>query len=363
MNEKTMVRIVAGSLRGRRVYTVVHEGMRPTPQMVREALFSILGNAVPGRPFYDIFATDAPGWRRFTIDAFDTPNLRGVSLADLLAAGGSDLAVAERPYLVTRQWVLDRYREWGEDHPLWQSRVRGQFPTQADDALISLSWLERANQPQTWTDDGGKLLVGIDVAGPGEDETVVCVQQDNQILVMQAFPQPDARGPVLALLREWLHQGIARVNVDEAGNGWYFLQHLKETLPQSVVVNGVNVGEKPTTNDAAEQYVNLKAELYWSLRERFRDGTISGLTDQMALAQLAGLRYEHDARGRIKIESKEDARKRGVKSPDRAEAIMLAFAPRSRLDDVAQAISQGMSWSGSRTPLRTAQRGAARGRR
>src|SRR5690348_1076477 len=56
MNEKTMVRIVAGSLRGRRVYTVVHEGMRPTPQMVREALFSILGNAVPGRVFYDIFA-------------------------------------------------------------------------------------------------------------------------------------------------------------------------------------------------------------------------------------------------------------------------------------------------------------------
>src|SRR3954471_21545809 len=56
MNEKTMVRIVAGSLRGRRVYTVVHEGMRPTPQLVREALFSILGNAVPGRLFYDVFA-------------------------------------------------------------------------------------------------------------------------------------------------------------------------------------------------------------------------------------------------------------------------------------------------------------------
>ena len=56
MLEKTQVRIVAGSLRGRRIPVVVHEGMRPTPQMVREALFSILGNAVPGRVFYDIFA-------------------------------------------------------------------------------------------------------------------------------------------------------------------------------------------------------------------------------------------------------------------------------------------------------------------
>ena len=56
MLEKTQVRIVAGSLRGRKLNVVVHEGMRPTPQMVREAFFSILGNAVPGRVFYDIFA-------------------------------------------------------------------------------------------------------------------------------------------------------------------------------------------------------------------------------------------------------------------------------------------------------------------
>lgn len=56
MLEKTQVRIVAGSLRGRKLTVVVHEGMRPTPQMVREALFSILGNAVPDRQFYDIFA-------------------------------------------------------------------------------------------------------------------------------------------------------------------------------------------------------------------------------------------------------------------------------------------------------------------
>lgn len=55
-SERTEIRIVAGTLRGRKISCVVHEGMRPTPQMVREALFSILGNAVPGRVFYDVFA-------------------------------------------------------------------------------------------------------------------------------------------------------------------------------------------------------------------------------------------------------------------------------------------------------------------
>ena len=54
--EKTEVRIVAGSLKGRKLACFVHEGLRPTPQLVREALFSILGNAVPDRVFYDVFA-------------------------------------------------------------------------------------------------------------------------------------------------------------------------------------------------------------------------------------------------------------------------------------------------------------------
>lgn len=53
---RTQLRIVAGSLRGRRVTCTVNARLRPTPQMVREALFSILGNAVPGRPFFDVFA-------------------------------------------------------------------------------------------------------------------------------------------------------------------------------------------------------------------------------------------------------------------------------------------------------------------
>src|SRR5262245_59116887 len=53
---KTQIRIVAGALRGRKLSCTVGPHLRPTPQMVREALFSILGNAIPDRPFYDVFA-------------------------------------------------------------------------------------------------------------------------------------------------------------------------------------------------------------------------------------------------------------------------------------------------------------------
>jgi 16S rRNA (guanine966-N2)-methyltransferase len=53
---RTQLRIVAGSLRGRKLSCTVNTNLRPTPQMVREALFSILGDAVPSRPFFDVFA-------------------------------------------------------------------------------------------------------------------------------------------------------------------------------------------------------------------------------------------------------------------------------------------------------------------
>src|SRR5262249_19423705 len=53
---RVQLRIVAGALRGRKLTCNVSADLRPTPQMVREALFSILGNAVPDRPFFDVFA-------------------------------------------------------------------------------------------------------------------------------------------------------------------------------------------------------------------------------------------------------------------------------------------------------------------
>jgi hypothetical protein len=92
-------------------------------------------------------------------------------------------------------------------------------------------------------------------------------------------------------------------------------------------VSSINVGSsvqgEPTNRD---KYANLKAQLYWNLRETFRSGAISGVRDETLIGQLASLRYEEDLQGRIRIETKDSLRKRGVPSPDRAEALMLCFA-------------------------------------
>jgi hypothetical protein len=77
-------------------------------------------------------------------------------------------------------------------------------------------------------------------------------------------------------------------------------------------------------NDPARRFVNLKAEYYHELADALERDEVWGLADNVTIGQLAGIVYEVDGHGRIKIESKESARARGVPSPDRAEALMLA---------------------------------------
>jgi phage terminase large subunit len=104
-----------------------------------------LGNpTVSSGPFYDAFTTNRAGWSTFTISAFDSPNLAGLSLDAMLALPDDERDRNVRPYLVTRRWVKEKFHEWGVGHPLWEGRVCGQFPAQSDDALISLAWLEDA---------------------------------------------------------------------------------------------------------------------------------------------------------------------------------------------------------------------------
>ncbi len=74
-----------------------------------------------------------------------------------------------------------------------------------------------------------------------------------------------------------------------------------------------------------ERFVNAKAEAYWGLREWMEQGWISGLNDVETEAQLSAILYRPTSSGRTEIESKEEARRRGQSSPDRAEALVMAF--------------------------------------
>jgi phage terminase large subunit len=280
----------------------------------------LLGNpTIASGPFYDAFTRGRDAWHCISISAFDTPNLKGVTLDNLLSMSDRELAANPWPMLCTRDWVRAKYSSWfngqAENSPLWQSRILGEFPSESEDTLISLSWLEAARAQVI--DDGGPVTVGIDPAGAGDDETAVIVLGGNgAILEQKASTARNAWGMAVELLNRWRHR-LSSVYVDEVGVGFGLIRQLEaENYP----VTGINVGR---ASSEPERFFNSKAQRYWSLRERFKAGKITGVDDEL-IAQSGAIRYSLDGKGRIVIESKEQLKSRGVRSPDRCEALLLA---------------------------------------
>jgi phage terminase large subunit len=115
---------------------------------------------IPSGAFFDAFH-HARGLRNcITIDAFSSLNLEGITFEQLIQMNpneGGPLDQNPIPYLVSKRCVYDQYLAWwhGDEHssPSWMSRVRGQFPDQAQDALVRLSWYDdRATRRHTLRD-------------------------------------------------------------------------------------------------------------------------------------------------------------------------------------------------------------------
>jgi phage terminase large subunit len=334
---------------------------------------------VPSGTFYDAFTRERELWNCITVDAFDSPNLKGLGLDELLQmdpAEGGPLDQNPLPYLVTKRWVFDQYKAWwhGDERssPNWVSRVRGQFPDQAHNALVKLSWLQRAKErtlSDTDRDKAASLVAGVDVGG-GEAETVVYVceakPQDFKIIAMGAWRGPDTRGEVVRFLAAYRGR-LRSVRVDAIGMGYNFGMHLRDQrFPVELVNVGMACESRPQwrENDPAKRFVNRKAQYYQELADALERDEVLGLKDDVTIGQLAAILYEVDSHGRIKIESKENARARGILSPDRAEALMLALAkppqkyeyysprdlPRLGSGSAQRPIDQygGLAWTGFR---------------
>jgi hypothetical protein len=119
-------------------------------------------------------------------------------------------------------------------------------------------------------------------------------------------------------------QGIGRkdnVNIDADGMGSGVVDRLRE---QGHDINEFHGGGKSSD---PERFKNLKAEVYWGFRERMAEGTVSLPDDDMELkAQLTSCTYRVTSSGQLEITPKEEMKKKGIKSPDRAEAVIYAFA-------------------------------------
>lgn len=287
---------------------------------------------VPEGAVYDDFTRLRAQTECITISAFDTPNLEGLTLESLLQLPEEQLDVVHAPHLTRRRWVVEMYKKWGPENPRFRSRVLGEFPQQSDTAVFNLAWVERSKREPTEIEldraKGSVIQFGIDVAGPGDDETACCARVNGIVLGRVAFMDRDPRGAVL----RWLSQirsafpqyPVGFVVVDSVGIGYNFALHVADNGYQGKVYGFVAQQQAVDV----ERFENQKAEQTFRLRDMMQENYVShleGAWDEDAAAQMSGINYRETGRGRIQIEPKEDMRSRGVPSPDRFEAQVMAF--------------------------------------
>jgi hypothetical protein len=288
--------------------------------------------------FHAIFRSGG-GWKRLTISALEHPNVRHRG--------------AEIPGAVTAQAVQERVEEWCE--PLsgqavegrggsavfrWRGRwyrpnnpfrmrVLGEFPESDDEALIRVTWIEEAmarSLPAT-----GERKMAVDVARFGSDSTVIGCRVGPVVTRIEAIRGADTMevaGRVIAMAYE---EQPETISVDVIGVGGGVVDRLAEEGIAGVVP--VNVGCGAHDRD---RFANLRAELYWNLRERLRKGEIALPPDEELLSQLAGIHYTTTSTGKTGLESKDSMRKRGLGSPDKADMLALLFADMAGVEEAAE---------------------------
>lgn len=260
------------------------------------------------------------GWTVHQISAFDTPNFSDEPVPDAL-----------RPLLLSPEWVDDKRKRWGEQSPRYVAKVLGDFPDIGEDTLISPKLIEAAQNRTLQPDDTDQRL-GVDVARFGTDRTIIMKLAGSVARCVGSYAKlatTETTGHVVAIARDTL--GEFEIRVDGVGVGGGVVDQLVE---QGWAVVDMQSGAGALD---VKHFANARAEWFWGLRQMFEDGDIDIDSDDDELAaHLGAIKYKYTARGQILIESKDEMRKRGLPSPDRADALMLAAAHVVDVDEGTQ---------------------------
>ena len=276
----------------------------------------MVGNALP-QPgdFYDSHHAKRRHYARLKIAAADTPNLQ---------------KGAERvPGLISPDDIEDKALAWGEDHPLFISAVHAEFPDSEPDSLVGRKAIEDAmadsapsgdGAPSESDDEKEPVYIGVDVARFGEDKSVLVARRGQRAFAIKSLGREmdtmRVAGEAALMASEFRAEAIF---VDENGVGGGVCDRLKET---GAPVYGVQFGRRaphPT------RFANLRSEIFWELRRLMNSRLIALPNDEELAAQLRSLRYEVSSSGQVVLESKRKTKKQGAPSPDRADALALAF--------------------------------------
>ena len=225
---------------------------------------------------------------------------------------------------VSQEYVNDMKSRYGEESNAFRIRVLGEFPRSDDDTIIPMDLLETAKHRDTRAYEDAPIVWGLDVARFGSDSSVLCKRQSNVVHTLERWRNLDLMqltGAVVSQYEACDHKSRpTEILVDSIGLGAGVVDRLRElNLP----ARGINVSESPAMGGT---YLNLRAELWHKAKAWLEKRDCKIPNNEDLIGELATVRYTFTSNGKIKIESKDDIRRRGLKSPDMADAFVLTFA-------------------------------------
>lgn len=221
--------------------------------------------------------------------------------------------------LTTPRWAVERLIEWGSDSPLFQSRVMSEFPTKTTDTIISLTSLEKCKNIIP-TKKHHKIL-GVDVARFGSDDTVFYGYENYRKICKEKFNGQDLVKTSNMILHKIMHERYQTIVIDDTGMGGGVTDILFNSEHKSKIIP-VNFGEK-AIND---EYDGIVTDMYYFAKDLIESGDIRVDDEGDLFQQLTSRKYKFTNKGKIKIESKDEYKKRtGKKSPDESDAFILCL--------------------------------------
>jgi hypothetical protein len=285
-----------------------------------------IGN--PDDPHGEFAAVCRPGsgWNTIHVGYKDTPNFTGEDVPELL-----------KDSLIHPRWVESRKRKWGEHSAIYVSKVEGKFPVDSDKGVIPYSWANACRGLEYPADEPAEG--GIDV-GAGGDRTVIRERRGRVAGREAEFRSADPMATIGQLVEKINEWGLTRVKVDVIGIGWALAGRLAELSSVSNPYGNEHThnAEVVTVNFGAgapegfeKKFLNMRAYVYWQVgreNSRLKLWDLSTLDDDV-MAELTTPEYVIlDSFGKIKIQPKDEVRKILGESPDRADALLLAFFER-----------------------------------
>lgn len=295
----------------------------------------------------------SPEWAKMKLSCFNSPNLianeiktvadieKEVQLVSLMNDADAQARLKSykvvKGYLLSLKWVISMAmpRKWGITHPLFVSKVLGQFPKDSDDTLIPLGAVEEAQLRVYWPKPEDRKTLGVDVARFGSDATVLTALHGYKFLGRKQFHKFDTNevvGEIVAYAKEFGPFDV--ICIDETGIGGGVVDVLRESAKaeankdtfRKTEIRGVQFGAGCERDEDKERYVNLKARMFDLLAEDLKKAEGLCLPHEDVYAEeLPTILYRFDSKGRKFIESKDDYKKRtGRKSPDDSDSLALA---------------------------------------